>query len=86
VVIDIAFAGMVYAILAPIPLKKAPVPPIFHIVLTISVNPPALPADVCHLAWTASMGLVTVTEIPQATQDVRRYRKVRLSSESPDVD
>ena len=27
-----------------------------------------------------------MTEIPQATQDVKRYRSVRLSSESPDMD
>lgn len=47
-------------------------PPVFHICRTISLNPPLIfPPEVCHRAWTTSIGVVTHAAM---THDVTEQR------------
>lgn len=52
----------------------------------MSFKLPAFPPEVCHRAWTASIGFVAVTAIAHAALEVSRYRKANVSSDRPDID
>lgn len=61
-----------YAIRIPSPRVKAIGPPVFHICLTISLTPPWIfPPEVCHRAWTTSIGVVTQAAITHAVTEQR---------------